>query len=203
MARKKITKPGQLDLFLKKEGVYNIDGDKVKPEDLKGYYKDKYNTGKYDHDISGYKRRESLSKGIQAKKLLGLELSKEDKSFKTNKQIAVEEKKAEIKRKKEQKIKEEKRIADRKKQMKKAMQFKGIRQPGIRKEKIDKEIARLKKLGAKIPMPKRLKLIKNLLTKKRNMDLKPKPPTKPTKKKTGGRLNDGTAFIKSLYKDKL
>jgi hypothetical protein len=155
MAKKRITKPGQLDLFLKKEGVYNIDGDKVKPEDLKGYYKEKYNTGKYDHDISGYKRREALSKGIQAKKLLGIKLSEEDKNFKSNKQY------------------------------------------GERDSKLKQRIDKAKKLGSKV-MPKKLKILKSLLSKK-----KPTKPKPPTKKKSGGRLNDGTAFIKSLYKDKL
>ena len=186
MARKRITKPGQLDLFLKKKGVYNIDGDKVKPEDLKGYYKEKYNTGKYDHDISGYKRRDALSKGIQAKKLLGLGLSKEDKSFKTNKQIAVEEKK----------VKEKKRIADRKKNIEAYRKYKY----GERDSKLKQRIDKAKKLGSRV-MPKRLKILKSLLSKKK--PTKPKPPTKPTKKKSGGRLNNGTAFINSLYKDKL
>ena len=191
MARKRITKPGQLDLFLKKEGVYNIDGDKVKPEDLKGYYKEKYNTGKYDHDISGYKRRDALSKGIQAKKLLGIKLSEEDKNFKSNKQIEAIREKEIIK----EKAREKKRIADRKKAMKQYRKFKGIRD-----SKLQQKIDKAKKLSSKV-MPKRLKILKSLLSKKK--PTKPKPPTKPTKKKSGGRLNDGTAFIKSLYKDKL
>ena len=195
MARKKITKPGQLDLFLKKKGVYNIDGDKVKPEDLKGYYKEKYNTGKYDHDISGYKRRDALSKGIKAKKFLGLKLSEEDKNFKSNKQIEAIREKEIIKEKSAKRAKEKKRIADREKAMKQYRKFKGIRD-----SKLQQQIDEARKFGSKV-MPKRLKILKSLLSKKK--PTKPKPPTKPTKKKSGGRLNDGAAFIKSLYKDKL
>ena len=191
MAREKITKPGQLDLFLKKEGVYNIDGDKVKPEDLKGYYKDKYLS--YNHDDVEYKNRDNLAKGIKAKKLLGLELSEKDKNFKSNKQIKAIREKEIIK----EKEREKKRIEDRKKIIQKHKESRGIRTNTKLQQKIAKELEKAKKIGSKV-MPKRLKILKSLLTKNKNT--KPKPPTK---KKSGGRLNDGTAFIKSLYKDKL
>ena len=66
--------------------------------------------------------------------------------------------------------------------------------------KLIQRIDKAKQLGSRV-MPERLKIFQSLLSKK--IPSKPKPPTKPTKKKSGGRLNDGTAFINSLYKDKL
>ena len=54
-----------------------------------------------------------------------------------------------------------------------------------------------KKFGSKIT-PKKIKALRTLLLAKQKG--KPKPPIK---KKSGGRLSDGTAFINSLYKDKL
>ena len=56
-----------------------------------------------------------------------------------------------------------------------------------------------KKFGSKIT-PKKIKALRTLLLVKQKLGVKPKPPIK---KKSGGRLNDGTAFINSLYKDKL
>ena len=54
-----------------------------------------------------------------------------------------------------------------------------------------------KKFGSKIT-PKKIKALRTLLLAKQKERTKP-----PTKKKSGGRLNDGTAFINSLYKDKM
>jgi len=83
----------------------------------------------------------------------------------------------------------------------------------------DKKMKQLEGTENKLePVPDNiLKMIDD--AKKRSMDLptklptrklkkpklpgKPRPPIKPTKKKSGGRLSDGTAFINSLYKDKM
>jgi len=51
--------------------------------------------------------------------------------------------------------------------------------------------------------PKKLKMLKMLLkSSAKAISPKPKPTTK-NRLKSGGRLSEGTAFIKSLYKDKL
>jgi len=177
MTKKK--QPVQLDLFLKKD-KYNINGDNVKPQDLSGYMDEQYSRAN-NHDTRGSDRLEARKKLVKTKKILKIKLDEDDKSI-------IKDKNKKIK----DKINTKNKL---KKLHTKASKMAGFltKRMGVKGKILNKLISAksLKGIGD----------VTNAMVKKvKNKKSKFTGPL--IKKKSGGRLNSGTSFISSLYKDK-